>query len=292
MNRVSPAQKKLLPSDKDISSYQEKGWFRSPIILPDDLLDQGIEAAERFYRGERDQSLPKHEGMSDDKGDPNSAIWNNEFSTLQMHKIREIGFHPLILATASLLSGSSELRLLSDSLINKRPRKAESAGVVGWHTDKAYWPTCTSDKLLTVWIPFQDCDVEMGPVEYINNSQLWRKDERLNTFYGFNKPNLNSLEKFLEDEYPDYSTSKMTLKRGQVSFHNCHLMHCSRPNISQKNRLALAVHLQDESNRYQTVHDSKGDKIIIGYDKMCRKDINGNPDYSDPEFFPKIWPLT
>ena len=69
----------------------------------------------------------------------------------------------------------------------------------------------------------------------------------------------------------------MTLKKGQVSFHNSHTIHCSYPNTSEKNRLALAVHLQDGDNKYKEAFNDKGEKIVIGYDKICRKDKNGKP---------------
>ena len=80
----------------------------------------------------------------------------------------------------------------------------------------------------------------------------------------------------------------MTLKRGQVSIHSCNTVHCSYPNVSNKARLALAVHLQDDSNYYQKAFKTNGEKIVIGYDPFCSKDENGDPNYSDDNIFPRI----
>ncbi|MEL7146542.1 MAG: hypothetical protein AAFO69_09265, partial [Bacteroidota bacterium] len=83
--------------------------------------------------------------------------------------------------------------------------------------------------------------------------------------------------------------SLMLLEKGQVSFHNCHTIHSSSSNLSDRNRMALAIHLQNGENAYQKAYKANGEEIVIGYDKLCRKDENGLPDYRDPALFPVIW---
>jgi hypothetical protein len=36
-----------------------------------------------------------------------------------------------------------------------------------WHVDGDYWGTCSSEELLTGWIPFHDCPEELGPLAVI-----------------------------------------------------------------------------------------------------------------------------
>ena len=81
----------------------------------------------------------------------------------------------------------------------------------------------------------------------------------------------------------------MALKKGQLSFHHCWTVHGSYPNRSDRFRLALAVHLQDEDNHYQAYRNQQGKEIHIFDEQLCGKLANGDPDFSDPAVFPTLW---
>ena len=51
----------------------------------------------------------------------------------------------------------------------------------------------------------------------------------------------------------------------------------------------MALHMQDEANHYRPFWNHKGEQIHIGYETLCRKLPNGNPDFSDPAVFPILW---
>jgi len=280
-----------LPTDEDINLYEKMGWHITNMIIEPDLIEKAVIGAREFYVGNIDTPLPKSFGIANDLHDEALAIRNNEFVSLQKKALKDIAFHPVVVETAARLSRSKNIRLFADSLISKLPQKENSAGIIGWHTDKAYWPTCTSDDMLTAWIPLQDVTFDMGPLLLINESHTWKEEAWLKKFYSFNKQDLSELEKNLKENFPDYTEQTITIKKGQVSFHNCNVVHCSRPNLSSVNRMALAVHFQDERNRYRKAFKDNGDLIEIGYDKICRKDENGHPDYNDPYFFPVVYPL-
>lgn len=287
---LSDLQKSMLPTEKDIELYEQNGWYISEKIIPDNILDAAVNGAKEFYNGKIDFTLKNNtEAIASDAYNAASAIRNNEFVTLQKKELQNLGFYPMISAIAAALERTTEVRLFADSLINKLPEKPTSKGVVGWHSDRAYWPTCTSNNLVTAWIPLQNCTDDMGPLTLIDKSHLWKDEKKLKTFFSFNNQDLSKFENFLETEKPDYTKTMMTLKRGQVSFHNCHTVHSSFPNTSNKNRLVLALHLQDKSNAYQKVYKDTGELIEIGYDKICDKDIFGNPDYKDVDLFPVIF---
>jgi len=38
----------------------------------------------------------------------------------------------------------------------------------------AYWKTCTSNGILTAWIPMQDASMEMGTIAVLDGSHLWQ----------------------------------------------------------------------------------------------------------------------
>lgn len=279
----------LLPSSEDLEAFERLGWYQSPVILSQDLLDKAVAGTERFYAGERDFDFSKRVGIADDAPTEEQTLRNNEFVTLQSKALQAIGFHETLCATAARLAGASEIRLFADSLICKKPKKADNPGVVGWHTDRAYWPTCSSHRMITAWIPLVECTIEMGPVVHVDGSHHWRNEEALKSFYSFNQQDLGGLEKYLSEEKGNYQKSAMVMKPGQVSFHSCHTIHCSYPNLSDRDRLVLAVHYQDGENQYQEAYHKNGDPIVIGYDRLCAKDQNGRPDYSDPKLFPLVW---
>ncbi len=94
--------------------------------------------------------------------------------------------YPLIGAIGAKLARSPAIRLLDDQLIWK-PSAAENAAhtVTGWHADRAYWATCSSDNLITAWIPFHDVPLERAPLAVMAGSHRWSGTQDLRQF---NKP--------------------------------------------------------------------------------------------------------
>lgn len=283
---LTPEQLALLPTESDIAFYETHGWYISAPIIPEEIIDQAIAGSERFYSGERDATLTVKEGFSDWKPGDLSAIRNNEFVSLQNRELRQLALQPVIGAIAAKLARTSQIRLLDDQLVYKPLQDKGNTGTVGWHTDRAYWATCTSDRLLTAWIPFHDCDEARGPLVVMDGSHQWPGLEHLRYF---NQTNLAELEDRLAQEGRSVVKVPMALKKGQVSFHNCWTIHGSYPNRSPERRLALAVHLQDCGNRYRAFKNAKGQDIHIFDEQLCRKLPNGDPDFSDPDIFPVLW---
>lgn len=281
--------KEYLPTENDIRLYEDIGWYISPIMLPEETIDDALIGVERFYNGEIDFQFAEHSGIADDEPGQNQVIRNNEFVTLRNKELKNLGFHPLVVGTAASLARTNGIRLFADSLILKSPEKPSDKGIVGWHSDKAYWPTCTSDRMLTAWIPLQDCTVDMGPVAHINSSHRWKDNASLKKFFSFNNQNLLDFEDYLKRNQEDYKMTPMVVKKGQVCFHNCHTIHSSFPNTSNKDRLALAIHFQDLDNSYQAAFKENGEPITISYDRLCKKNPNGDPDYSDENIFPLLF---
>jgi len=275
----------LLPTDDDITFYRQHGWYRSKRVLPDALLDLALTGIQRHFSGERDWILPPTSGFSDWKPGDESGIRNAEVVALQNAEVRSLALHPILGAIAARLTGSSTIRYFADTLVDKPSGLSENESVVGWHTDRAYWGTCTSDNLLTMWIPFQDCTVEMGPLLYVDGSHLWSGTEDLRTF---RCKDLQQLERKFADHAP-IAKIPMTLLRGEFSVHHCRLIHGSGPNTSGKQRLAFAVHLQDAGNRYRLYRNNKGIPWHIFLDDLAPKHEDGTPDYTDPSVFPVLW---
>jgi Phytanoyl-CoA dioxygenase (PhyH) len=285
----SEEQLALLPTEADITFYEEHGWYISKKVLPDNLIDEAILGSERFYRGERDAQLPVSNGYSDWKPEDGwDIVRNNEFVSLQNQQLRKLGLQPIIGAIAARLARTKQIRLLDDQLVYKPPTKdpKDRKSAVGWHADGAYWATCSSHNLLTAWIPFHDFDEARGPLVILDRSHKWSGIENVRFF---NNPNLEEFEEKIRQEGKQVVKIAMTLKKGQVSFHHRWTIHGSYPNHSDSFRLAMGVHLQDWANHYQPFWNQQGKQIQIFDEVLCRKLPNGDPDFSDPAVFPVLW---
>jgi ectoine hydroxylase-related dioxygenase (phytanoyl-CoA dioxygenase family) len=283
---IADEQRALLPDEQDVAFYEEHGWYISKKVIPDAVIAEAIAGSERYYRGERDMTLPVSGGYSDWKPGDGDTIRNNEYTSLQSRQLRQLALEPIVGAIAARLARTRLIRLLDDQLIQKPPTGNKGRSAVGWHADTAYWSNCSSHNLLTAWIPFHDCDEAIGPLVVLDGSHKWpgTQDMRL-----FKEQNLADIEKQLEREGRKVVRVPMTLRKGQLSFHHCWTIHGSQPNDSNSIRLSMAVHLQDEANRYQPFVNALGEQIHLFQDGWCRKLPNGDPDYGDPDVFPVLW---
>jgi Phytanoyl-CoA dioxygenase (PhyH) len=283
---LTTEQEALLPSDEDVAFYEEHGYYVSGKILPDEVIDAAVRGAERHWSGERDYAMPISSGYADWKPSDGDTIRNSEYTALQNREIRALAEYPLIGAIAGRLSRSNEIRLWDDQLVSKPASTGPSGPVVGWHTDRAYWMTCTSEDMLTAWVPLHDCPVEMGPVIYIDGSHKWPGTESLRHF---NSQDLDELEARLGGEGSDVKKRVIALKKGQASFHHSRLIHGSDVNRGTFPRTSIALHMQDEKNRYQVYRNEAGEPWHIVNDDLCRKNGDGHPDYTDPAAFPVLF---
>jgi ectoine hydroxylase-related dioxygenase (phytanoyl-CoA dioxygenase family) len=270
-----------------VAFYETHGWWISKKVLPDDLIDAAVEAAHEFYR-KRDRSLPVASGYSNwTAEDGFDVVRNNEFVSLQSDQLARLACQPVLGAMAGRLAGTSEIRLLDDQLVHKPPETGDWRGAVGWHADHAYWGTCSSQRLLTAWIPLGDVDEERGTLVVLDGSHRWSNtgDARF-----FNDGDLDGVERLLAAKAKPPKRVPFRLAKGQVSFHHGWTLHASHPNRSTKARLALAVHLQDRDNRYQPCWAPDGREVHMFDEQLCRRLPDGAPDFNDPAVFPRIWP--
>lgn len=284
--QLSPELRALLPTDEDVALYREHGWYVAPKVLTDGVVDRAMTGAERHFSGQRDWPLPISGGFTDWKpGDPD-ALRIGEIIALQNRQIRDLVEQPIISAIAARLAGTDTIRLWESELISKSPVKAAPTAKVGWHTDRAYWMTCTSVDMLTAWIPLHDCPIEMGPLMVADGSHRWAEVEELREFQN---SDLDGVESRILTSHDNIEKVSMALAKGQMSFHNALTLHASDVNLSDMPRTSLALHLQDGANRYRPFINQKGEPWEVVNDRMCRKDADGRPDYTDPAICPVLW---
>jgi ectoine hydroxylase-related dioxygenase (phytanoyl-CoA dioxygenase family) len=282
---LADEQISLLPTETDVSFYEEHGWWISPPFLTAEELEDARFGAERYYAGERDARLLIEMGTDWTEARGN-ILRQNDYVSLQIEELRTLVQHPFIGAAAARLARTPEVRLFHDQLIYKPERADPSRTIVGWHTDISYWQTCSSRALLTAWIPFQDVDEEMGPMVVLDGSHRWSGNDTLRFFH---EAELDRIAERIQRGDSEVRPVPMTMRAGQASFHHCRTIHGSYANSSHRPRLALAIHMQDRDNRFSRNYDKEGKPSSHINDFLCRKTPQGEPDYSDPEIFPVLW---
>jgi Phytanoyl-CoA dioxygenase (PhyH) len=290
-------EQRLLPSSEDIDFYRTHGWFLSPPLFSAAELSEATEASDRFYRGERDRVLPRKP--------PRAAYWEAGHGDIQRHNdyivyesdvLRRIFCKPLIAAVAARLIGTSLVRLWSSTLIYKPPRKDERSNIVPWHTDRHHWPTCTSDELVTAFIPLHDCEEKHGTLTVLDGSHLWEDlppqqgDDP--TFHFAERPAealQSAVEAIARHNGASVTPVPLRYRAGQVSFHHCRTYHSSGPNLSRDARRVLTIRFQEESNTWRQARTQSGEPAVYSHDDLVRRTEQGEPDYTDPEFCPVLW---
>ena len=155
----------LLPSPEDVERYRQTGYYISKKLYSTDELDSAIAASERYYAGltKREIALPNNRtySLAWYPGDGVDCLRKNDFSTLVVPELDALLRKPILGLIAALLCGD-DVRLWHDQLLYKPPSNDDAPQSVGWHTDYGYWRTCSSDSMLTAWVPFTDMDKSMS----------------------------------------------------------------------------------------------------------------------------------
>jgi hypothetical protein len=292
---LSAQEAALVPSDEEVAGYAEHGWYLTGKLLTDDEVDLLVEASERFYAGGADRRLPARPARL--------AYWepgdgpvqrHNDYIHYESDAIARILRKPVIGAVAARLAQAERIRLFQSTLIYKPPAAGEPSNIVPWHFDKHYWATSTSERMLTAFIPFHDCDESMGTLTMIDGSHRWKEAGREDsTTRHFAERDRADLERMLEENArfngAEVRRVPMLIPKGHLSFHHCRTYHGSGPNRSGRARRAVSLHLQDGANRYRGFALSDGSAVAYNHDALVRRTPEGVPDYADPLYCPVLW---
>jgi ectoine hydroxylase-related dioxygenase (phytanoyl-CoA dioxygenase family) len=189
-------------------------------------------------------------------------------------------------AIAARLAGTDCIRLFRDQLIYKPPRTGDGGNMVGWHCDRAYWLMCTSEKMLSAWIPLTDCNEQNGTLVVFDGSHRWSNNTAVR---GFDRQDMDALEKQFRSSRRTVRKIPLEVRAGQVAFHHCLTIHGSQANLTANPRIVLSIHLQDAANRYRKNFNDEGQLMVHLNDFLCRQNSNDEPDYTDPAFCPVLF---
>jgi hypothetical protein len=292
---LSEEDRLLLPSDEDVAFFAEHGWYLSKKLFTDTEVDDLVAASERYYAGERSRRLPAWP--------PRLAYWTPEQGDVQRHNdyvhyesdpLAKLLLKPLLGAVAARLALADEIRVFQSTLIYKPPIAGEQSNIVPWHFDKHYWASSSSENMLTAFIPFHDCDEEMGTITMVDGSHRWTEigtDD--STTRHFAERDRSQLEQMLSENAAHNQVEvrkvPMVIPKGHMSFHHCKTYHGSGSNVSTRPRRAVSLHLQDGMNEFREFPLSDGSLAFYNHDSLVRKTPDGHPDYADPDYCPVLW---
>ncbi|MFF3751433.1 phytanoyl-CoA dioxygenase family protein [Streptomyces sp. NPDC002018] len=285
------------PGAEAVAFYRRHGWYATGTVLPEELLNRADEVLRDLDGDHRDIHIPQRlrEFLAWPPGEPRPTRLN-QYIALQYRAMADLASFPALAQIAALLSGSRRLRIFNTALIRKRPGAAEQYAQVGWHCDRAYWATCSSDRMTTAWVPLQDTTVSMGTLTVLSGSHSWPDTDEIRalraakTFITQDHDALWDRLESLRSKDVRVDVQRIELKRGQVSFHHPLTMHGSGANLAATARNAISIHYQDEANHYRAANDDDGTPAAYVHDQFVRPLPNGEPDYADPEICPLVWP--
>ncbi len=279
----------------DLAHYAEHGWWRSPEpVFTADELAAARAAVEVVHRDGAPPGAPVARAKAHLNWQPGGppAMRANNYAAFLHPAMRRLICHPAVGAIAAQLSGSPEIRLFNSTLVHKPAQLLDETNSVGWHTDKAYWPGCTSDRMLTAWIPLHDVGEDNSPLTVLDGSHRWPEREvaDLRTVRGFAADQKHLMEAAIRRRRVDFRPVPLAMPAGHLSFHHCKTFHGSPPNRSDRARMSLTSHLQDGANRWRPALGTDGRPVAYQHDDQVRRNAAGEPDYADPWLCPVVWP--
>lgn len=267
--------------------FSEHGWYLAPAVLNSQAINDARRAVEEHWAGHRDHPLEgARKGFVDWMPGDGEGTRNNEYFSLQNERVRSLAWSKDIGRIACEAAGIDSVRLFDDQMVVKPGMQTVAA--VGWHVDGDYWGTCSSPNMLTAWIPLHDCPAEMGPLVVLDGSHRWSHLIDRSAL-SFHQRDMSALERYLTAQGYPFHPVTLDMKRGQFSLHHGRTIHGSFPNRGANPRMALAVHMQDGANRYRPSFGPDGRPIHLYNDSICRKTVDGLPDYTDESVFPCLW---
>jgi non-heme Fe2+,alpha-ketoglutarate-dependent halogenase len=204
-------------TDAQIETYRRDGF-----VYPVDAFT--TEQARRYRRAMED--FETSQGTELTKG-------HNFKPHLLFTWVDEIVHSPAVLDAVEDVIGPN-IRLFHLSVW---PKNAHDPAYVSWHQDATYFGLEPAVQV-TAWVALTDASVEAGCMEVIPGSH---KLGQLHHAEHGATHNLLSRGQTITGDFDKSRTEFMPVRAGQFSLHHTHLLHNSRPNMSNDRRIGLGI---------------------------------------------------
>lgn len=271
-------REQLLPTDADVEFFGENGYWFGPKVLDDGEIAVLREHVDLVCAGDYETGNPPW-SVSWQPGDDPQALRKIDNAHWADLTFRRLALNETIAAMAARLLGVPGIRLWHDQLLYK-PGSGKPTGNVGWHQDYNYWQCSDRDSMITAWVPFDDVTVENGCMLFVPRSHRWGLLPESDFF----NQNLDGFEeKIAIPEGEKWTTVPVVLKAGEVSFHHSMTIHGSGPNVTDKPRRNLVIHMMSDGTAYRagSVSEHHMNALLLN--------APGGTPYAG-EFFPLLYP--
>jgi ectoine hydroxylase-related dioxygenase (phytanoyl-CoA dioxygenase family) len=150
--------------------------------------------------------------------------------------VKEFVFSRRLAKIATDLLKSEGVRLYHDQALYKE----SSGGITPWHADQFYWPL-SSPKTVTVWIPLQKTEMEMGPLAFAEKSH--------HVEIGRNIEISDESEALMNEQLKQFNVNEEPFDLGEVSFHAGWLFHRAGANTSGRPRQVMTMIYMDQDQK-------------------------------------------
>lgn len=227
---------KLRPDQ--VAQFRAEGYLAIPwrLVEPEHLERlreryDALFAQKRNTTGEgwRNLAIVKRDDFSEDHTE-------SMYQITQMWSLdplyRELLYHPPLLDVAESLIGPN-IQLFHDQALYK---PAHHGGEVPWHQDNGYW-RCSPPELVSIWLAFDDADVENGCMHVIPGSHRLGAVEHYRA-----RTSRGELPALLTTEIDPSRAVPVPVKAGFGMVHHCQTLHGTPPNRSPRDRRAMVIH--------------------------------------------------
>ncbi|WP_331765917.1 hypothetical protein [Embleya sp. NBC_00896] len=105
---LSPEQQALLPGPQDVDFYRRHGYWISPQIVPEEVLDAAERGMRRFYARDYDAEVP---GTLDFGPGQEEGLRKHDYTSQRVGELAQLLAYPLIGASAAVLAGAAGVRM-------------------------------------------------------------------------------------------------------------------------------------------------------------------------------------
>jgi ectoine hydroxylase-related dioxygenase (phytanoyl-CoA dioxygenase family) len=233
-----------------IQHYARNGFVKIKNVLPPDVIHYMCETISSEVKRLNTQHLPIEQ--RDTYGKAFLQVMN---IWTRSELVKEIIFSKRLAKMAADIMQVEGVRMYHDQALFKEP----GGGHTPWHADQYYWPL-NSDKTVTVWIPLQKTDLEMGPLEFSSGSQQLLEGRNLK----------------ISDESENEIQRKLTLRDfeqviepfevGEVSFHMGWVFHRAGANKTDRMRRVMTNIYMDKNIR---LSEPANDNQVADWNTWC-----------------------
>ena len=230
---------------EQIDKFHETGYLILPHqVVADQELSALNDALKRVLDGRSEKAPDANRNLLGDGQQVVTQvvnIWEAE-DAFKQHLYNE----EIVRSVAQLMDVDT-VRVWHDQIQVKPPR---IGGPTIWHQDHPYWPIIQPADLISAWVALEDAVIENGCMWMVPGSYRWGP---------YKEGTIGQKEDGLSPNYDaaalppgaEVRIEPVAVPAGHVAFHHCLTWHGAPPNLSARNRPAIAVHYMPGYTRYE-----------------------------------------